>query len=124
MSKKTVPITVRIPIDMEVELKVIGETIERNNPGAEANIATLTRYAINDFLKRHKAEKSGEELYFTLPIGKFSQQELELLYDALDKLQSSLTDEQEELLNFIWPLTTKLLEEMLKRKIKERGVNK
>lgn len=54
-------IRVRIPVETADGVNKIIERINKEMPGAEATISTVTRYALQDYVKRYsQTENKGE----------------------------------------------------------------
>lgn len=81
MAKKAV--TIRLEEELEKEVREIGEIIELNTPGAEANFATLSRYAIEDYIKRYKQTCKQDTISIDIPVENLNREQLESIKNNL-----------------------------------------
>lgn len=72
----------RVPAELVEEIKEIAETIENENPGAEATTSTITRYALLDYVQRYNAKKHDHSVFLELPI-KIPNEDLEQIAEHL-----------------------------------------
>lgn len=84
MAKKAV--TIRLEEELEKEVREIGEIIEKTTPGAEANFATISRYAIEDYLKRYRAKCNQDTIQLEIPVDNLNTEQLKELYNNLENI--------------------------------------
>lgn len=84
MAKKAV--TIRLEESLEKEVREIGENIELLTPGAEANFATISRYAIEDYIRRYKSMCKQDSIYLDIPLDNLNKAQLEKLYEVMQNI--------------------------------------
>lgn len=56
----------RIPNELAEEVKNIADVIQEENPGAEATISTISRFALKDYVKRYNSKRGNTALFLEL----------------------------------------------------------
>lgn len=84
MTKKAV--TIRLEEELEKEVREIGNIIEAHTPGAEANFATISRFAIEDYIKRYKARCTKSSIQLEIPVNNLNKEQLEEIYSNLKNI--------------------------------------
>lgn len=79
-------ITFRVEEELEKEVKEIGKEIERSNPGAEANFSTISRYAMEEYVRVYKARCKMESIFLEIPVDNLTFEQLEELEGALNHI--------------------------------------
>jgi hypothetical protein len=87
----------RVSEEVISEVEKIAVEIERENPGAEANVSTITRYAIHDYLRRYNGRKSGT-VFLEIPLGGLiCNEDLNVIFNALTEIRDAVNRNQPEL---------------------------
>lgn len=85
-------ITFRVEEELEKEVKEIGKEIERSNPGAEANFSTISRYAMEEYVRVYKSRCKMDSLFLEIPVDNLSLEQLEKIESALNTIVDTIKE--------------------------------
>lgn len=92
MAKKAA--TIRIDEELFDRVKEIGEIIELNTPGAEANFATISRYAIEDYLKRYEERCNLDTIHLSIPVDNLNKEQLKKVWENLKNIEDIIKNKE------------------------------
>jgi hypothetical protein len=77
----------RVSEEVLSEVEHIAEILEKENPGAEASVSTIVRFAVQDYVRRFKGKRNQDTLIFEIPIEGLSEEELDTIFDAVTTIE-------------------------------------
>ncbi len=80
----------RVSEDIVEEVERIAAELEQQNPGVEANISTITRYAIHDYIRRYNGKKNGT-VFMEVPLGSICNEDLEIVFKSITEIREVLS---------------------------------
>jgi hypothetical protein len=81
-------LTVRVPENVVDKLDQIIEKINDDVPEAGANVATVLRYAVQDYVNRDVAKRRKDTIFLEIPIEDLRYEEMHQVLDALMTLEN------------------------------------